>query len=233
MFRCVLIVSIVSAAWWSTLPSTPAAGQVRVGAGCGFGFGRGMNLPINRLPADIIQNRNTGNGTLTLEFPGFSSSVSSRFTNPSAKTVGKATKSGCDLLLSFTSLTYALEPISLPTGQRIGRQVMHLDPYRPSTIQVNGQTGTITRNMHWVLAATNARYNGSRSVALEDRGKSATQSFRKLGGNRYLFTIRTAWHSVITLNSFQVNGKTQPAGVINAHATFTGKYVLVFEKYLP
>jgi hypothetical protein len=230
MSRLILIGSIVLAAGWCALAATPVAGQAGVHAGCSYGFGLGVKLPINKLPADIVQNRHTGNGTLTLAFPSFSTSVSSRFTNPSAKFVGTATKSGCNLLLTFTTLSYRVDPISLPTGQQIGRQVMNLDPYRPSTILVNGQTGKITRNLHWVLTATNALYNGSHSIALVDQGKSTTQGFRNLGGNHYSFTIRTAWHSLVTLRSFRVNGNAQPTGTVDARAAFTGTYVLAFKK---
>ncbi|GAC1443781.1 MAG: hypothetical protein NVSMB52_02500 [Chloroflexota bacterium] len=233
MSRCtsVLTVILVTASCLSASTVAHAATRTAAHAGgpTGFAVG-GVTLPVGRLPARVLQNPGSGRGILTLTFPSYGLRVATSFVNHSRAVVGTVTKSSTHLVFVFTHLSYTVAPFLLPTGARIGQQTLRLDPSTTSTLRVDLRTGAITRNFHWKLSGGNALYNGSPSVALADHGKSTVQRMSARGSKRYSITIRTKWKSRVALTSFRVGGRSQPAGIVNAHAQFTGTYVLVLSK---
>ncbi len=188
-------------------------------------------IPVARFPAAVLRDKDAERGTLTLSVPiSLAPRVTAHVRSDTAGVIGRASRVGNQLLFRFTRITYAVAPISLPGGLKVGAQRIALDSSQPNTLAIDLRTGKLTRNFHWLLTATNALYDGSRTLALGDTGRAGVATVKSLGYDRYSIRLLTAWKSQFTLKTWTVGGKTLPSGKIDAKADFDGTYILDFAK---
>ena len=188
-------------------------------------------IPVNRFPAEVLRDKNAERGTLTLTVPGpLAAAVTAHVRSDTAGVIGRASRVGQQILFRFSRITYAVAPISLPGGLKVGAQRIALDSSQPNTLTLDLRTGKLTRNFHWLLTATNAEYDGRHTLALGDTGQAGVARVTKLGYDRYSIRLLTLWRSQFTLKTWTVAGKTLPSGKIEAKADFDGTYILDFGK---
>ncbi|MBZ0317105.1 MAG: hypothetical protein K8L91_11855 [Anaerolineae bacterium] len=186
-------------------------------------------LPLDTLPAKVSRGEGAEHGTLVMSLPD-GSQISGQVVSGAAGQIGEVSRTGDDLIFTFTEITYDVAPMQLPGGLAIGPQTIKLDPSQPSTLTVNLTTGEISRNFHWVLTATDVLYNGQPSIVLGDTASAELAETTDLGGNIHTIRLLTHWSSTISLDTWTVGGVTLPSGQVVATAEFDGVYTLDFNK---
>ncbi|MBI5929431.1 MAG: hypothetical protein HY862_08990 [Chloroflexi bacterium] len=186
-------------------------------------------LPLDTLPAAVSRDEGAEHGALTMTLPGTpSAQLVGQVVSGAAGQIGEVTRTGDVLIFTFTEITYNVAPMQLQGGLSIGPQTIQLDPSQPNTLEVNLKTGVISRNFHWILTATDVLYNGQPSIVLGDTAKAEVAEVNDLGGNVYNIRLLTHWRSVISLDTWTINGTTLPSGEVIATAEFDGVYTLDF-----
>ena len=219
----VVVACIAAASGVAGAPSVPGPARTLAAV---------RRIPLDRLPAAVERTKNAEHGKLTLALvPLAGVKVTTNVRSDTAGRIGRVSKNGQKLVFTFGHITYRVASLHLPAGLAIGPQQIKLDTTRPSTLTVDLKTGAITRNFHWLMTATDARYNGRRTLALGDRGRAGVASVTKLSSNRFSIHLLTLWTSPLKLSTWAVGGKTLPGGQITASALFDGTYILNFAAY--
>jgi hypothetical protein len=184
-------------------------------------------LPLGSLPAPVSRPADAERGTLVMALPAFGGVAGRgelRSSGPGV--VGRMERHGRLLVLRFRQLRYQVGPLLLSAGLAIGRQTLALDPSRANRLRIDLRTGEVTRRFDWILTATDATYDGSRSLRLEDRGRSGVVRVERLPGGRYRLTLRTVWTAKRSLQFWSIGALSLPAGVADVRVEVESRYDL-------
>lgn len=185
-------------------------------------------LPASDFPAMISRGQPQETGTLTfrLTLLGRQISLTASASSVAGREVGTLTRSRTDFALHFHGLRYRVAPVRLPNGLTIASQLITLSPRAPSTLLIDRRTGVDTSDLHWVVIAPNALYNGTDTINLQDKGSRRFLSFKQIGAGSFSFKVLSLWQGSVLLRRWSVAGKPLPGGHIAMSGSFSGHYVL-------
>jgi len=185
-------------------------------------------LPDSDFPATVLRGHPRESGTLTFRFSflGHATTLTASTTSVSAGQLGTLSRSPSEFVLHFTRLHYGVAPITLPNGLVLASQTITLNPKGQNTLRIDRHTGAVTADLHWVVSAPNALYNGSQNIEFADTGRRRIASFKQVGAGRYSFNIRSEWHGSVTLAHWSVAGQELPGGAVTLEGVWNGHYDL-------
>jgi Cu-Zn family superoxide dismutase len=190
-----------------------------------------QSLPLDLAPAAVSREEGAETGALVMTLHAMNGmQVLSQITSGAAGQIGSMTQEGNTLMFTFTEITYDVAPIQLPGGFSIGAQSIKLDPSQPSTMQVDLNTGAVTRNFHWIMTSTDVLYNGESSIALGDTASAQIAEITDMGNNVFAVRLVTHWKTNLTLDTWSIGGVTLPGGTIDSIAEFDGLYLVDFNQ---